>query len=94
MTRTKFIMKWLGTNKPYTQQFRDEMLDDLDKVIDFVTAEAVKNRNTHPVINGLLAEVLEYAINTNRISGDRDGEAGITYENDTYENIVKDFLTT
>ena len=31
MTREKFIKKWLGNpNKPYTEQFRDEMRDDLD----------------------------------------------------------------
>ena len=31
MTRDKFIRKWLGNpNKPYTEQFRDEMRDDLD----------------------------------------------------------------
>ena len=34
MTRSIFIRKWLGNrDKPNTEQFRDEMLDDLDKLI-------------------------------------------------------------
>ena len=50
MTRTKFIMKWLGTNKPYDQYHRDEMLEDLDKVIAYAK-QAVKNCNTPAVSN-------------------------------------------
>lgn len=35
MTREAFIRKWLGNHeKPYTQANRDEMRDDLDKVIE------------------------------------------------------------
>lgn len=34
MTRSEFIRKWLGNReKPYTEQYRDEMLDDLDALI-------------------------------------------------------------
>lgn len=47
MKRTEFIRKWLGNpEKSYTEQFRDEMLDDLDAVID----SSVKNCNL-PVVN-------------------------------------------
>ena len=36
MTREAFIRKWLGNEqKSYTEQFRDEMRDDLDKVIKY-----------------------------------------------------------
>ena len=35
MTREAFIRKWLGAKHPYTEQFRDEMRDDLDKVIEY-----------------------------------------------------------
>lgn len=49
MTRTKFIMKWLGTNKPYDQYHRDEMMEDLDKVIAYAK-QLVKNCNTPAVV--------------------------------------------
>ena len=35
MTREQFIKKWLANpDKKYTERFRDEMRDDLDKVIN------------------------------------------------------------
>ena len=35
MTREAFIRKWLGNkDTQYTEQFRDEMRDDLDSVIE------------------------------------------------------------
>jgi hypothetical protein len=33
MTREQFIRKWLGTGKPYTECYRDEMREDLDKLL-------------------------------------------------------------
>lgn len=42
-------MKWLGTNKPYDQYHRDEMMEDLDKVIAYAK-QLVKNCNTPAVV--------------------------------------------
>ena len=39
-----------------------------------------------------LIEFLQYVINTGRISGDHDGYAGVTFGNDSYEKIAKDFI--
>ena len=40
-----------------------------------------------------LVDFLEYAIETTgRISGDYDGDAGVTYPHDSYEQIAKDYL--
>lgn len=42
----------------------------------------------------LLADFLKYAIDeTMRISGDRDGNAGTLYVNDTYEKIADDYIS-
>ena len=36
MTRESFIRKWLGNkDAQYTEQFRDEIRDDLDSVIEY-----------------------------------------------------------
>lgn len=40
----------------------------------------------------ILKSFLEYAINTQRISGDHDGLAGCTMVDDSYEKIAKDFI--
>jgi hypothetical protein len=51
MKRETFIRRWLGAkDKPYTEQFRDEMRDDLDKVIEYAQQQ-VKNLNIPAVIN-------------------------------------------
>lgn len=50
-------MKWLGTNKPYDQYHRDEMLEDLDKVIAYAN-QAVKNCNA-PVVMPSLPDGLD-----------------------------------
>jgi len=40
-----------------------------------------------------LVDFLKYAIGTTgRISGDHDGDAGVTYPHDSYEKIAKDYL--
>ena len=40
-----------------------------------------------------LVDFLEYAIETTgRITGDYDGDAGVTYLHDSYEQIAKDYL--
>jgi hypothetical protein len=50
MKRTEFIRKWLGNSeKSYTEQFRDEMLEDLDAVIE----SSVKNCNLQNVIKSV-----------------------------------------
>lgn len=47
MTREQFIRKWLGVQYQYTEQFRDEMRDDLDKVIEkYNNREKDKRTNT------------------------------------------------
>jgi hypothetical protein len=44
MTRDKFIKKWLGNmDYSYTEQNRDLMRDDLDKVISYHTKDKDKN---------------------------------------------------
>lgn len=44
MTRERFITKWLGNEAAkYTEEFRDLMRDDLDKVIDYHSVSVVKS---------------------------------------------------
>jgi hypothetical protein len=53
MTREAFIRKWLANpQKQYDEHCRDEMRDDLDKVIEYAQQQ-VKNLNIHD-INGSL----------------------------------------
>lgn len=48
MTREAFITKWLGNEAAkYTEEFRDLMWDDLDKVIDFhIVAKDIPDSST------------------------------------------------
>ena len=53
MTREAFIRKWLANpQKQYNEQCRDEMRDDLDKVIDYAQQQ-VKNLNIPAVIKSV-----------------------------------------
>ena len=43
MTREAFIKRWLANQETrYTEQFRDEMRDDLDKVINHTELQSTK----------------------------------------------------
>ena len=53
---------------------------------------AVSVRLNTIVMRQLLADCLKYAIEKLRISGDHSGEAGLTFLNDSYEEIADDFL--
>lgn len=54
MTRQRFITKWLGNEATkYTEEFRDLMRDDLDKVIDYHHKVNELNKSD---VNGQLAE--------------------------------------
>ena len=53
----------------------------------------ISQKHLHLICAENLVDFLEYAIETTgRISGDHDGEAGLTYLHDSYEKIAKDYL--
>ena len=60
MTREAFIRKWLANpQKQYNEQYRDEMRDDLDKVIDYAQQQ-VKNLNIPAVIKSVCDDCTAY----------------------------------
>lgn len=60
MTREAFIKKWLANpQKQYNEQFKDEMRDDLDHVIDYHKTE--QNSHKHSVMQAEGSDVSEGA---------------------------------
>lgn len=95
MTREAFIKKWLANpQKQYNEQCRDEMRDDLDKVIEY-PQQQVKKLNIHDIMARLYDDVTKNSnADRSRVVAGFDKGKLCFYEHDLHEETVKRYLTT